>query len=116
MAARKSKTNGHVAKPSEVQIQISRPENYPTIYSNNIQVSVSQFDFRLDFGELQGLLPSAPVNPGDTRPVTQVVVQRIGVTISPKMARTIADILNHLIGEYEKGLDKLPAWIPPASQ
>lgn len=119
MAARKVKTNGQPVKPADIQLQIIRPENYPTIYSNNIQISVSQFDFRLDFGELQGIVPSAPISAasgGAPPPPVQAVVQRVGVTISPKMARTIADILNHLVEEYEKALAKQPAWIPPASQ
>ncbi len=103
MATKRVKTNG---QPTAVPLQIVRPENYPSLYVNNVQFSASQWDIRLDFGEIQTPPPGAPSS-------SQLVIQKIGVILTPAFAKVVAQTLTFLVEQHEKTITQLPAWTPP---
>lgn len=110
MAAKKVKSNGHPANPpAAIQLQVLRPENYPSLYANNVQFSASQWDIRLDFGEIQ--TPPAGALP----PTAQVVIQKIGVILTPTFAKVVAETLSQMIKQHEEVIASQTALAPPKS-
>lgn len=35
----------------ELKLEVITPENYPALYTNNAQISISPFDLRIDFSD-----------------------------------------------------------------
>jgi hypothetical protein len=103
MAARKQKRG---IEQKQAVLAPFKPENYPVIYANNVQVIMSQFDFRMDFGELQP--PSEPN--------VQPILQKVGILMSPKVAKALGDMLLYFYEEYEQKIADLPIWTRPQSK
>jgi hypothetical protein len=113
MAVKRAKANGHEIKQSVVQLQLIRSENYPTLYANNVQFSASQWDLRLDFGEVQ--VPPPPPR-GSPTPTAQVVLQKVGVILTPAFAKVVAQTLNHMVKIHEEAVAKAPPLVFPEPQ
>ncbi|MGA3018139.1 MAG: DUF3467 domain-containing protein [Bryobacteraceae bacterium] len=95
------------AAPAQAQtMRFLRPENYPVIYANNVQISISNWDFRLDFGEIN---PPLPGTEGDN-----TVTQKVGILMTPGIAEALAKILEHY-GKIYKEQFANQEWKPPTT-
>lgn len=85
-----------VLRAQQRAVRFTRPADYPTAYANNAQVTMSNWDFRIDFGEV--------VSADDKEIVIQ---QRIGVVMSPQHTKALAQVLTKNVEEYEKSFGEL---------
>lgn len=70
----------------------------PTIYSNNVELRVSPYDFKMTFGEVVGLNGSSGLE----------VLAKCTVYMSPQHAKAFADMLVKNLAEYEVNVGKIP--------
>ncbi len=73
------------------------PEKAPTIYSNNVQLRVSPWDFKFTFGEVIEVTE-------DSFEIKDKVV----VYMSPQHAKAFADVMVKNLAQYEKNVGKIP--------
>lgn len=107
--ATKKKRNA-VPAPTALTAQVKkfqRPENYPVVYANNVQISVGNWDFPLDFGEIN------PPPPGG-KAEDAVVMQKIGIVLTPGIAASLAKILEYYGKLYKEQLAG-QEWTPPST-
>jgi hypothetical protein len=79
------------AVPRQRRMEVVRPEEYPTVYTNSAQVSMSPYDLRIDFGDA--------ISSEDN---VVKVHQRVQVVMSPQHAFALSDALKTAIEAYKK--------------
>jgi hypothetical protein len=90
-----TKTNGQDNKESagKKKISLARADDFTLLYADSIQISMSQYDFKLTCIVNQTLLN------GDA-----VVTEFATVIISPLHAKALAESLTKQVAEYEKDI------------
>jgi hypothetical protein len=95
-----------MVKQKEPQrMELVRVESVPSIYSNNAEITASNWDFKFKFGEIEG------VSEGKI-----AVAERVRVVMSPQHAKVFCDVLAKHIARYEKQFGEINAGtnaVPP---
>ncbi len=69
----------------------------PIVYANNLNLAVSQWDFRLTFGRVVGVSDDGPE-----------IAQEIIVYMSPQHTKAVSEMLARNVKAYEEQFGSLP--------
>jgi hypothetical protein len=88
---------GTLADPQEEGVQratsakVVRPENFVTLYANHVRIMLTRWDFFLQFGQIQ-----------DAQGSELLLLEQIGIYMSPQHAKAYRDLLDKQVKKYEK--------------
>jgi hypothetical protein len=84
----------NMASPTPPQvnnIKLTAGPGYHQLYSNNVTVRATNWDFLLDFGKILSVSAEG-----------MAVENELGVFLSPQQAKALAGVLANTLSDYEK--------------
>jgi uncharacterized protein DUF3467 len=92
--------------PDQNQPEIIRKnaDTFVSVYSNNLQMEVSPWDFKLIFGEIE----KGEADPTGQRLVKLHVEDKVRVSMSPQHAKAVLKVLQENVALYEKQIGPIP--------
>jgi hypothetical protein len=81
--------------PTNEKLRISA-EATPSVYTNHAEITLTTWDFRIKFGEIEKLTPEEVI-----------VSERVRVAMSPQHAKVLSRVLAEHVANYEKAFGEI---------